>query len=133
MAKFIADAQTFEVDETRLGEFFADISNFKFIFPDEIEHFKVDGEQCAFTIKNIGNLSMEKGFVNPKSEYEFISTAESKVDFTLVFWFSKKADGSIVGQFEVQTDVNPLVEMMVKRPLMNFVNMLTVNLKTYIK
>ncbi len=133
MAKFIADAQTFEVDETRLGEFFADISNFKHIFPDEIENFKVEGEQCAFTIKNIGNMKMEKGFVNPKSEYEFISTAESKVDFTLVFWFRKQSDGTIKGQFEVQTDVNALVEMMVKRPLMNFVNLLTVNLKTYLK
>ncbi len=128
MARFVADTLTFNADEKKFAGFFSDIGNLKMIMPDEIENWKVEGGQCSFSVKNLGQLKMEKGFVNPKSEYEFISTAESKVDFTLVFRFRKETTETSSGQFEIQTDVNPLIEMMVKRPLMNFVNLLTQNL-----
>lgn len=129
MAKFIADTLTFNADKKWFADFFSDISNLRLIMPDEIENWNVEGDQCSFTIKNLGLLKMEKGFVNPNAEYEYISTAESKVDFTLIFKFQKEAAATSSGQFEIHTDINPLVEMMVKRPLMNFVNLLTKNLQ----
>lgn len=129
MAKFFADTLTFNADEKWFADFFSDISNLRLIMPDEIENWNVEGDQCSFTIKNLGLLKMEKGFVNSNAEYEYISTAESKVDFTLIFKFQKEAAATSSGQFEIHTDINPLVEMMVKRPLMNFVNLLTKNLQ----
>lgn len=129
MAKFIADTLTFNADEKWFADFFSDIGNLRLIMPDEIENWNVEGDQCSFTIKNLGLLKMEKGFVNSNAEYEYISTAESKVDFTLIFKFQKEAPATSSGQFEIHTDINPLVEMMVKRPLMNFVNLLTKNLQ----
>jgi hypothetical protein len=129
MSKFIADTLTFNADEKTFADFFSDISNLKLIMPNEIENWKVEDEQCSFTIKNLGLLKMEKGFVNPNAEYEYISTAESKVDFTLIFRFRKETPYTLSGQFEIQSDINPLVEMMVKRPLTNFVNLLTKNLQ----
>ncbi|MBE0640202.1 MAG: hypothetical protein IH598_16935 [Bacteroidales bacterium] len=132
MVKFTADALVFQTNKNELHRFFGEIGHLHLIMPAEVEQWKSDKYHCSFYIKNLGTLSMEKGFVNPESEYEFIATADSRVDFTLVFRFRETIDGKLSGYFEIQTEVNPLVEMMVKRPLTNFVNMLTENLKSHL-
>ena len=132
MVKFTADSLIFENDKAAFADFFRDINALKLIMPAEVEQWKAEEERCSFFIKNLGNLSMEKGFVNPESEFEYIATAESKVDFTLLFHFRENILSKLTGYFELQTDVNPLVEMMVKRPLTNFVNMLTKNLQNHL-
>ncbi len=132
MVKFTADSLIFDNDKMAFADFFREINSLKLIMPAEVEQWKAEDDKCSFFIKNLGNLSMEKGFVNPESEFEFIATAESKVDFTLLFHFRENIQGRLTGYFELQTDVNPLVEMMVKRPLTNFVNMLTKNLQSHL-
>lgn len=132
MVKFTADTLAFSAGKNEFAGFFGDIDHLRLIMPAEVEQWKSEKDRCSFFIKNLGTLSIEKGFVNPESEYEFISTADSKVDFTLVFRFQKATEGHFNAFFEIQTDVNALVEMMVKRPLTNFVNMLTQNLKTHL-
>lgn len=132
MVKFTADSLIFDNDKAAFADFFRDINSLKMIMPAEVEQWKAEDEKCSFFIKNLGNLSMERGFVNPESEFEFIATAESRVDFTLMFHFRENIGGKLTGYFELQTDVNPLVEMMVKRPLTNFVNMLTKNLQNHL-
>lgn len=130
MVTFTADPTEFNSANSVFAEFFTDIDNLHLIMPAEVDQWTADKDRCSFVIKNLGKMSMEKGIVNPNSEFEFISTADSKVDFTLVFRLKAKDQATTSGYFELQTDVNPLVEMMVKRPLTNFVNLLTQNLKS---
>jgi len=132
MVKFIADSIDFSAENSTFAGFFKDINQLRLIMPSEVDQWEAKDDKCSFFIKNLGTMCMEKGFVNPEAEYEFISTADSKVDFTLIFRLRKNPEGTISGYFEIQTDVNPLVEMMVKRPLTNFVNLLTQNLKKHL-
>ncbi|HPE34470.1 MAG TPA: hypothetical protein PLI65_06710 [Bacteroidales bacterium] len=128
MVKFSAETVTYKANKNKIADFFSRINNLQKIMPSEIEQWEATGNRCSFHIKNLGTMSMEKGFVNPDSEYEFISTADSKVDFTLTFRF-QEIDEQVAGAFEIQTEINPFLEMIVKRPLTNFVNILTKNLQ----
>lgn len=130
MVKYTADTLHFPVSKEDFSWFFSQIDNLRSLLPPEIEQWESNGQQCSFYLRNIGKLSMEKGFVNPDSEYEFIATADSKVDFTLFFRFWPDPAGGFSGHFEIQVDVNPLIELMIKRPVTHLVNLMTSSLQS---
>lgn len=127
MTSIVADKKDFQVNADKIAAFFRDMRNFRSIMPEQVEQWQADENACSFSIKNLGNLGMQKGTFDPPHQFEFVSKDDSKVDFTLVFHFSPDIEGRTNGYFEIIADMNPVVEMMAKRPLTNFVNILTEN------
>lgn len=111
-----------------IADFFGDVRNFKKIMPEQIENWRADKNSCSFRIKNLGELAFQKGKFNVPHQFEFQSTDQSKVNFMLVFHLFDNKTFPPNGHFEILTEVSPLIEMMVKRPLNNFVAILTTNL-----
>jgi len=129
MTSIVADKQDFQVNAGKITAFFNDMRNFKSIMPEQVERWQADENACSFSIKNLGNLGMRKDTFDPPHHFEFVANGGSKVDFTLVFHFSPDIEGRTNGYFEIIVEMNPLVEMMAKRPLTNFVNILTINFR----
>jgi hypothetical protein len=133
MKKFTADTLDITTTDGQIGGFAHDMRNFESIMPEQIEEWQADENTCAFTIKNIGRLSMSRGTVDFPFRFEFPATAESKVKFTLVLHYRPNARQEAKVFFEIEADINAMMEMMARRPLTNFVNMLTQNLKTHLE
>lgn len=129
MTSIVADRQDFQANAGKIAAFFADMRNFKSIMPEQIESWQAEENTCSFFIKNLGKLGMEKGIFDPPHQFEFVSNDASNVNFTLVFHFCHDVETMCSGYFEIIAEMNPLVEMMAKRPLTNFVNILTKNFK----
>lgn len=129
MAKIAADKTGFQVDIAKLDRFMRDMQNFRDIMPEQVEDWHAEKDSCTFTIKNLGKLGMRISAPGSPGSFKFESTDQSKVDFTLLFYYNVVGDQVNSGYFEISTEMNPLVEMMAKRPLSNFVNILTTNLK----
>lgn len=128
MANIIADKKDLNATAEAIDNFFRDLRNFREIMPDQIQNWQADKESCSFSVQNLGKLGMKKGVFNTPHQFEFVSNEASKVNFTLVFHFSPDASSRGAGYFEILADMNPVIEMMAKRPLLNFVNILTENL-----
>lgn len=129
MAKIVADKVEFEIGRESLDTFMGDMQNFREIMPEQVEDWSAEKSSCSFVIKNLGKLGMRITNPDESGSYKFSSTDESKVAFTLKFNTISGNDGITGGYFEISAEMNPLVEMMAKRPLTNFVNILTDNLK----
>ena len=129
MTNIAADKIEFQVNVAELSRFMRDMQNFRDIMPEQIEDWYADESSCSFTIKNLGKLGMQITESDPQGSFKFESTDQSKVDFMLLFHFHSNEDKVNSGHFEIKTEMNPLVEMMAKRPLTNFVNILTKNLQ----
>lgn len=99
--------------------------------PEQIENWESDHESCSFFIKNLGKLGMKKSLENEQNQIKFISSDVSKVKFTLLFHFKNNGNSRQEISFELLSEMNSMVEMMARRPLINFVNMLTTNLKQH--
>lgn len=128
MANIIADKKDMNATAEAISSFFSDMQNFREIMPDQIENWQADEETCSFSVQNLGKLGMNKGAFNAPHQFEFVSNEVSKVKFTLVFHFGPDISSRGTGYFEILADMNPVIEMMAKRPLLNFVNILTENL-----
>ena len=131
MISFLSNPAEIGVNPDKLLVFFSDMNNFRHIMPEQIEDWQSDEVSCSFFIKNLGKLGMKKNHVNEEQKLFFISSETSKVKFTLVFHFKNINESSHQVNFEILSEMNSFVEMMAKRPLTNFVNLLTTNLKQH--
>lgn len=129
MSKFTANPLPFHIEPEAFSVFFSNVSNLREIMPEQVQDWQSDENSCSFFIQNLGQLSMQKGEFSFPDAYSFQSTEISKVKFALGFHFKPDSDTSSIGFFELDADMNPMVEMLAKRPLSNFVNILTENLQ----
>ncbi|NCA85288.1 MAG: hypothetical protein EOM83_06900 [Clostridia bacterium] len=133
MKKFTADTLDFTATAEQVGAFASDMRNFSHIMPEQIEQWQANENAAAFTIKNIGRLSMSRGNMDFPFKFEFPATADSKVRFTLILHYRPNARQEAKVFFEIEAEINTMMEMMARRPLTIFVNLLTQNLKTHLE
>jgi hypothetical protein len=129
MTKIVADSVELNVKRSILDGFMSDMQKFRDIMPEQVEDWYAEKTFCSFSIKNLGKLGMQLANAESSGIYKFVSTESSKVEFVLQFRCTLDSDTVTGGSFEISAEMNPLVEMMTKRPLTNFVNILTNNLK----
>jgi hypothetical protein len=132
MTSFLSDPVEITANPEQLTAFLGDMNNFRFIMPEQIEDWQSDEDSCSFFIKNLGKLGMKKPAFIESDRMQFSSSETSKVKFTLIFHFKNSSSGNLEISFELLSEMNSFVEMMAKRPLTNFVNILTTNLKHFL-
>ncbi|MCF8364975.1 MAG: hypothetical protein K9H16_04295 [Bacteroidales bacterium] len=132
MKSIAAEPRSFSEDVAKISTYLDDMQNFKSFMPVQIEDWYAEKDSCSFFIKNLGKLAMKKGAVALPGRFEFPSDEKSKVSFTLVFHFQATPQSTPVGYFELIADINPMVEMMARRPLTNFVNIITENFQAVV-
>jgi hypothetical protein len=132
MATFTSDNIELQTSPEKVFLFLEDLNNLELIMPKQVANWKSNGYECSFFIKNLGDLGLKKGRSNFPDTLIFPSSENSKVKFELVFSLSPSGNNNYSAGFEITSEMNSMVEMMAKRPLTNFVNLLTANLKTNI-
>jgi len=132
MSKFTSKKIETKASPEKVFSLLYDLNDLQTIMPDQIENWRSNGEECFFYIKNLGDLGLKKGMVDFPVGIRFDSTVDSKVRFTLSFRFFTENDRNFFG-FEIEAEMNPMIEMMARRPLTNFVNILTENLMNKLK
>jgi len=133
MAKFKSDITDIQTTPEKVFPFLGDLNNLRLIMPEQVENWTSDNDECSFSIKNLGNLGLKKGRATFPEKISFASSGQSKVTFELIFSLNPVGNESHSASFEIIAEMNSMVEMMAKRPLTNFVNLLIVNLKSLIE
>lgn len=110
-----------------LFSFFTNLENFEQLMPESIQKFEVDGDSFLFALKGMPEIRLVKG-----EQVEFskvsLSAASSKLSFSLTANISETSDASSDCQLTFEGDFNPMMAMMVKKPLTSFIDTLTENI-----
>jgi hypothetical protein len=107
--------------------FFTELGNFKFLMPENIEKFEVEGTSFIFGLKGMPEIRL---LLKEKTEYSKITlgAASSKLPFTLVADIEEISENSSTVQLHFDGDFNPMMSMMIKKPLTKFVDTLSQNI-----
>ena len=107
--------------------FFMTLENFKLLMPSSTEKFEVEGDSFLFGLKGMPEIRL---VLVDSIEYSKVSlgAASSKLSFTLEANISSISDQSSEVQLKFEGDFNPMMAMMVKKPLTNFIDTLTENI-----
>jgi len=110
-----------------LFEFLTQLSNFEQLMPESIQKFEVDGESFIFGLKGMPEIRL---VLKEKTEYSkiILGAASSKLPFTLIANIDAVNDTSCEAELIFEGDFNPMMAMMVKKPLTKFIETLTENL-----
>ena len=108
-------------------DFFIDLKNFKRLMPDSVQNFQIDGNSFLFALEGMPEVRL---VLSEAIEFSKISlvAASSKLSFTLKVEISSVTENSSSVQLHFKGDFNPMLSMMIKKPLKRFIETLTENL-----
>ena len=108
-------------------EFFTNLENFEKIMPENTQKFEVDGDSFIFGLKGMPEIRL---VMKEKTEFTNVTlgAASSKLPFTLAADLEEIAATETKVTLKFDGDFNPMMAMMVKKPLTSFIDTLTENI-----
>lgn len=113
--------------ETILG-FLSDLRNFENLMPEQVINWKADKEACSFTIQGMADLGFRIEDIREK-QIVYKSEAPSPFPFNLECFCESTEENTTKSYLTLSAELNPFLQMMAKKPLTNFLNMLNQQLK----
>lgn len=98
-------------------------ANFKDIMPEDVKRFEAGDDWFLFELKGIPAVKMKVAELNAPSTIK-LKSASDKLTFELVGNL-EEAGEQTKAQLQFQGDFNPMLKMMVTKPLTNFLGKLS--------
>jgi len=107
--------------------YFTKLENFKTIMPENIQKFEVEGDSFLFGLPGMPEIRLVLKEKTPFSNIT-LGAASSKLPFTLSSDIKEVGENKCEVQLKFDGDFNPMMAMMIKKPLSKFVDTLTENI-----
>jgi hypothetical protein len=112
-------------------DFLCDFTHFGMLVPDKVTNWTSTTDTCSFDVSGVGHVSLKIADKNP---YTSIHISEGEgislpVKFSFQWLFAPQSENTVSVQAVFNLDINPMMAMMVKKPLQNFVDILVEKLK----
>lgn len=118
--------------EERVYNFLTDFNNFKDLIPeDKLQNWQADEDSCRFTINPIGETGVKIIKKEPFKLIKLTGIEESKFDFTLWVQLKQKEEKDTRIKLTLEAELNPMLQMMAKKPLQEFLDKLVDQLSKY--
>lgn len=132
--KFSTSPNQIKATQKRVFDFLCDFNNYEQLMPEQITNWKSDTEQGSFTIQGMADITLK--FSKKEAMHTIIILPEGKspIQFALIIKLEEDSlnEQHTTAVIEVDADLNPMMAMMVKRPLENLVNVIAEQLnKTF--
>jgi len=109
--------------------YLSDFNNFEKLMPPQVTNWTSTADECSFTINGMATIGMKIIEKAPFSKISIISNGKVPFEFKLFVLITEKDGSNCVGQLTFESDMNPMIKMMVEKPLGNFFNMLAQKMK----
>lgn len=114
-------------------EYLADFTHFSMVANDKIENFKATQDRCSFTIKGMTDMGLKIISRLPNESITISNDTEvpssMPLNFLIIFEFERVEPYVTKVIVKMELDANPMIAMMVKKPLEKFVNSLADGMK----
>lgn len=115
-------------------EYLADFTHFSMVANDKIENFKATQDRCSFTIKGMTDMGLKIISRMPNESITISNDTDvpssMPLNFLIIFEFERIEPYVTKVIVKMELDANPMIAMMVKKPLEKFVNSLADGMKT---
>ena len=104
------------------------LASYEGLMPESIEKFEIDGDSFIFGLKGMPEIRLVLKEKTPSSKI-VLGAASSKMPFTLEVAIDEVNEQSSEVQMFFEGTFNPMVSMMVKKPLTKFIETLIDNIE----
>lgn len=120
---------TVEKSAQYLFEALSDVKNFEKLMPENIAKFEVLGDDIFnFGLKGMPEIKLKMKEKIPHSKV-VLNAASDKLPFSLIANIETLTDSSSAVKLDFEGEFNPMMAMMIKGPISNFIETLASNMK----
>lgn len=113
----------------KVFNYLSDFKNFEKLMPSQVTNWTSTSDECSFTINGMATIGMKIIDKAPFSKITISSHGKVPFEFKLFVLLTEKDPNNCSGQLTFESDMNPMIKMMVEKPLGNFFNMLAQKMK----
>ncbi len=113
--------------QEELYQFLSDFNNFSKLMPENTDKFELTENGFLFALKGMPTIKLKLQEKTPFSKI-VLASASDQFPFTLTANILEN-DGKAKANFEFEGKFNPMISMMVKKPLQKFINTLNDNIE----
>jgi hypothetical protein len=128
MTTIESEKLTIGAPASSLYNFLSDFNRFKDLMPPQISKWESTKETCSFNIQGMADIDLRMAETLPYSLIRIASEGRTPFPIALIWRFEEVPAGAI-SSLTIEAELNPMLQMMVKGPLQNFVNILVKKLK----
>ena len=111
-------------------DFLAEFKNFEQIMPDEVVHFEAAEDSFLFELKGMPKVKLYLLEKEPHSKIILTASNRSKIPFQLHCLINAVDAANCQMKLVFNGTLNPMMRMMVEKPLRKFLNVLSGNMET---
>lgn len=120
---------TVQKSSSELFQYLSKVENFEKIMPENIEKFEAKEDAFIFALKGMPEIKLKMQEQEAPKKI-VLGSASDKFPFTLTANIDDNSESSSDVQLLFDGKFNPMVAMMVKKPLQKFIDTLISNIET---
>jgi hypothetical protein len=126
------ESERSEIDKpaSELFTFLCNFNNFQKLMPEQVINWQSTEDECTFTIKGMATIGMKIVQKTPSSYIKISSFGKVPFEFTMEILLTEISPVQCTGQIIFESDLNPMMKMMVEKPLTKFCNILADKMKS---
>jgi len=125
MSKIESRIGKIHAPDEKIFNFLSNFNNFKDLIPeDRVKDWESTEDSCRFSVEGIGQAGLKIIEKEPNKLIKISSDEQTPFAFFLWIQIKQLEENDSRMRITVEVDVNPMIAMMVKNPLKNFVDTL---------
>ena len=128
MSLIESQAVTINKSDEEIFNFISDFTNFATLMPPQVQDVKITQDSCSFSIQGMPTINLKIYERIPFSSVK-MKAEDGKLPFTLSCSLQSVNETQCISQFHFEAELNPMMKMMVAKPLGNSLNLLSEKLK----
>ncbi len=129
LTKIESDIVEIENSAENVFNYLSDFKNFETLMPPQVTNWTATADECSFMLKGMATIGMKIIEKTPFTKITISSNGKVPFTFQLFVLTTEKGPANSLGQLVFEADLNPMMKMMVVKPLGNFFNMLAHKMK----
>ena len=124
MVNIESETRTINKSDIALFTFLSDFRNFDKLMPDKVVNWQSTENSCYFTISGLTSLGMEIYEKIPFSKIKIRENKKAPFEFDFIINLEKISDSNTKIMICINAEMNPMLSMMITKPLKNFLDIL---------
>ena len=124
LIKLVSDKVDINNSTENIFTYLSNFKNFESMMPEQVADWTATEDECSFTISGMATIGMKIIEKVPNSKILVSSNGKVPFDFTMLVEMTENGAAASIGQITFEAELNPMMKMMVEKPLGNFFNML---------
>lgn len=124
MTNYKSTLITVQKTQLEVFNFLSDYNNFGKLMPEQVTNWQSTDTECSFTIQGMASLQMKIVERRANDLISMESFGKTPIKFTLFVNIESINDESCTALVSIDADINPMLKMMLDKPLSNLVEKL---------